>query len=200
MERGRATPRSTEAHRAGGASHAGARVRGMLPAMPRVRPCPLPAEALLARYADTGAYADCYQAEVLAPITQAQFIEAFYTGSVFRLERLLLRLLLSKPSTDAQARQLAAGAIGEFAAWRVEDRTADQLLLSDMAGRTRSWLMVEPSGASTTLYFGSAVVPVVERSSGRPGLGFMFRALLGFHKLYSRVLLGAARARLARAV
>jgi hypothetical protein len=46
------------------------------------------------------------------------------------------------------------------------------------------------------LYFGSAVVPL-RRKSGEPALGFTFSALLGFHKLYSRVLLSTARSRLA---
>jgi len=36
------------------------------------------------------------------------------------------------------------------------------------------------------------------RSGGRPGLGALFTTLLGFHKLYSRLLLKAARARLSR--
>ena len=50
--------------------------------------------------------------------------------------------------------------------------------------------------AGTRLYFGSAVVPVVSRQSAKAEMGFAFRALLGFHKLYSRALLGAASARL----
>ena len=53
--------------------------------------------------------------------------------------------------------------------------------------------------ARTRLYFGSAVVPVKDARSGRPRFGLPFRALLGFHKLYSRVLLGAAVFRLERA-
>jgi hypothetical protein len=44
------------------------------------------------------------------------------------------------------------------------------------------------------LYFGSAVVPV-GIGSGKARLGFPFNALLGFHHLYSRILLGAARGR-----
>jgi hypothetical protein len=54
------------------------------------------------------------------------------------------------------------------------------------------------SSPSTLLYFGSAVVPVRDMVSGQPRLGFLFKALLGFHKLYSRVLLRAARSRLAQ--
>ncbi|MDO8372388.1 MAG: hypothetical protein Q7T39_10710, partial [Polaromonas sp.] len=119
-------------------------------------------------------------------------------------ERLLLAWLVSKPSTDAQASQLASGTLDSFAAWSVEERCEDQLLMCDFQGRTRSWLMVVPaegeSAASTRLYFGSAVVPArAPRAGARtPGLGLTFRLLLGFHKLYSRALLFSAKSRLMR--
>ena len=126
----------------------------------------------------------------------------FYCGGVFKLERLILQLLLAKPSTDAEVKALAEGSIDEFAAWRVEARAENQLLLCDYAGRTRSWLMSLPvrtqAGAHTRLYFGSAVVPRQRHQTGKPGLGMAFNLLLGFHKLYSRVLLAAARKRLGR--
>lgn len=168
--------------------------------MAHVHPCPLPVDALLARYAGAG-YVDCFTAEVRGAVSHAQFVEAFYTGGVFKLERWLLRLFLSKPSTDDEARQLAAGRLGNFSAWRVEGRATDQLLMCDIAGRTRSWLMVarEPGGVATRLYFGSAVVPATPPSIGRQEMGFLFTALLRLHKIYSRVLLGAARSRLSRA-
>lgn len=158
--------------------------------------CPLPAATLLSRYAATGAYTDCYATDMPAAVTQAEFIQAFYTGGLFKLERLLIRLFLSRPSTDAQVRQLAAGEAREFAAWRVEDRTPTELLMCDLAGRTRSWLMVSAHGTGTRLHFGSAVVPARDRATGRARMGFLFKALLGFHKLYSRLLLGSARRRL----
>ena len=81
----------------------------------------------------------------------------------------------------------------------VKARAADQLLMCDIGGRTRSWLMVAPSDVPrhTRLYFGSAVVPVVNQATGKSSMGFGFTALLGFHKLYSRALLGAAATRLA---
>lgn len=169
--------------------------------MPSIQPCDLPVDALLHKYRDQGAYADCYVAEVARPVSQAEYVEAFYTTAVFKLERQLLTWFVSRPSTDLEAGQLAAGALSAFAAWRVEGQTPHQLLLCDFAGRTRSWLMAvpvegDPSG-STRLYFGSAVVPVVSKS-GAATLGFAFRALLGFHKVYSRVLLHAAKSRLAR--
>ena len=50
----------------------------------------------------------------------------------------------------------------------------------------------------TRLYFGSAVVPRRSARAGKPSLGPLFSALLGFHKLYSRILLRAARSRLVR--
>ena len=169
--------------------------------MSPIQPYALPEHALLGRYAH-GAYTDCYAAEVPTSVSHAEYVEAFYTTAVFKLERLLLAWFVSKPSSDAQARQLAAGELNTFAAWGVEERSVNQLLMSDFKGRTRSWLMVAPvqsGGAATTrLYFGSAVVPIVNKASGQARLGFAFRALLGFHKLYSRVLLRAACSRLAR--
>jgi hypothetical protein len=170
--------------------------------MALVRSCQLPSDALLNHYLASGAYADCYVTEVAHRVSHAEFVEAFYTTAVFKLERLILRMLISRPSTDAQAGQLARGELSSFAAWSVERRAPNQLLLSDASGRTRSWLMVAVSEnydfIGTVLYFGSAVVPVRSVKTGRTSLGPVFSALLGFHKLYSRVLLRAAGRRLSR--
>ena len=170
--------------------------------MSSVRACALPEQALLTKYARGGAYTDCYAADIAGPVSHAQYVEAFYTGALFKLERILLASFASRPSTDTQAKQLASGALGKFAAWRVEERSANQLLMCDFTGRTRSWLMVVPSGSGdsvfTRLYFGSAIVPRLDKQSGKATLGFTFNALLGFHKLYSRALLYAASSRLER--
>ena len=168
--------------------------------MASIQACELPDDALLRKYLHGGAYADCYFTDVAHPVSHAEYVEAFYTTVVFKLERLLLSWLVSHPSTDLQARELATGQLTSFAAWRVEARKPHQLLLSDFRGRTRSWLMSVPTSnnQTTRLFFGSAVVPIVDRRSGEAGMGFVFRALLGFHKLYSRVLLRAAATRLAR--
>jgi hypothetical protein len=170
--------------------------------MTGIQPGELPQSALLNKYKREGAYTDCYFMDVPRAISQAEYVEAFYTTGVFKVERMVLSLLASKPSTDLQAKQLAVGEIGNFAAWSVEDRTQDQLLLCDFLGRTRSWLMsaVDESGNlnNTRLYFGSAVVPNVDPASGQKSLGFAFHALLGFHRLYSRALLGSACNRLLR--
>jgi hypothetical protein len=171
---------------------------------PAAGPGELPAHALLQRYAGTGAYTDCYAARVAGDVDLARFVEAFYTGRVFRLERLLLRWFAARPSSDADARRVARGEQDHFAAWTVEGRAADQLLMCDMAGRTRSWFMVAPGDGShgdgggarsTWLHFGSAVVPLRDTRTGSARMGGAFRALLGFHRVYSRVLLRAAARR-----
>lgn len=163
--------------------------------------CELPPLALLRRYGADGGYTDCYRADIARPVTQAEYVEAFYTTAVFKAERLILRLL-RRPSTDKEARELADGQRTRFAAWSVEDRSDDQLLLCDFLGGTRSWLMSESlsiDGRSITrLYFGSAVVPRRRGPGGRPAIGLEFRALMGFHRLYSVILLRAALRRLQR--
>lgn len=160
--------------------------------------CDLPSEALLRRYAAKGAYTDCFATDVAVGVSFAAYVEAFYTSAAFRIERFLLTWLVAKPSSDADARRLARSEAETFAAWSVEARAADQLLVCDYLSRTRSWLMIAPNAdGGARLYFGSAVVPVgVGAGAGR--LGFPFNALLGFHKLYSRVLLGAARGRVVK--
>lgn len=165
--------------------------------MSTIRPCPLPDASLLARYRLPGAYTDCYSTDIADDVSQTAFVRAFYTTGVFKLERLILKWAVSKPSTDAQAAQLAQGSVEAFSAWTVEDRRDDQLLLCDLHGRTRSWLMAVPlegpTENGTRLYFGSAVVPARGKDAD---IGAGFRFLLGFHKLYSKVLLHAAKRRL----
>jgi len=169
--------------------------------MPLIRPCEIPASALLMKYQDALGYADCYVTEIPAIVSQAEFVEAFYTTTLFKFERLILKWFVARPSTDAEAQSLAAGNTMTFAAWRIESRSANQLLMADYLGRTRSWLMATPvadpvAGQNTRLYFGSAVVPHVDSKTGKVTMGFAFHALGGFHRLYSRLLLRAASRRL----
>jgi hypothetical protein len=165
-----------------------------------IQSCELPGDAILRRYASGGTYTDCYVAEVARPVSHAEYVAAFYTTPPFKLERRLLAWFVARPSTDAQAEDLALGKRDSFAAWTVEARAHNQVLLCDFQGRTRSWLMSSATSnhQATRLFFGSAVVPIVDRRSGQARMGAAFRALLGFHKLYSRVLLRAAVTRLAR--
>ena len=164
--------------------------------MTRIQSQPLPGHALHARYATEDAYTDCYSTVIGRKVTHAEFVEAFYTTWLFKLERWILGWSVKKPSTDAEARQIARGEIEYFAAWTLEARAPDQLLMCDFLGATRSWFMVVAEGTSTRLYFGSVVTSRLNPRTRRRELGRNYRALLGFHKLYSRVLLHAARSRL----
>ena len=150
-----------------------------------VRAESLPSDALLARYAGNSKnYTDCFVKDVAETVSLTDFMAAFYTTPLFKAERLVLKIALRKPSTDADARAVAAGKVDAFAAWTVEDRTNTEALLCDIGGGTRSWFKVEPIEGGTRLYFGSAVTP---------GTGLLVRALTPLHKVYSRFLLSGAR-------
>ena len=165
-----------------------------------IEKCDLPENSLLSRYRDSGAFTDCYVSEVAKEVSQVEFIEAFYTTLPFKLERVILKWAVSKPSTDEDARLLAEARVETFAAWTVEARRDEQILLSDFRGRTRSWLMSQPlskaSGEATLLYFGSAVVPTRTDDISERRMGKTFSLLLQFHKLYSQILLASARRKL----
>jgi hypothetical protein len=152
---------------------------------------PVPEHSFLSGYALRGAFTDCYAVEVDGVVTLPGLVRAFYTTPIFKLERWLLDRLLGLRSSDLAAEQLAKGETTSFSAWRVENRSTDQILLD--AGQTRSWLSVavDAQNQKTTLLFGSAVVPM------RPGgkFGLAFHTLLGFHRLYSKLLLSAAKRR-----
>jgi len=165
----------------------------------RVEQRPVPQGSFLdALVQEQGAYADCFAVTVPAHVSFPAYIEAFYTTSVFRAERLILRLIAGRPSTDLQVRELAIGARNSFAVWTVEKRAETELLLK--AGRTLSWLRLSaPSDANhpaTTLMFGSAVTPITDPRTGKPKLGLIFDLSLGLHLGYSRILLAMARRRL----
>lgn len=168
--------------------------------MSGVRREDLPEGALLAGLREEGAYTDCYVLDVDGAITQADYVSAFYRSWLFKIERFILTWTVAKPSSDRDAAELALGERNDFAAWSVEWRTADQILMCDYQKRTRSWLMTKrlDGDRRTRLYFGSAVVPL--RPDGRKdrAFGIAFRLLLGFHKLYSIALLRAAARRLER--
>ena len=163
-------------------------------------PVELPESSLLLALRCGGRFTDCYTIQVPIAVTQAQFVEAFYTTPLFKAERFVLMLLASRPSTDQDARDLAQGTTDTFAVWRVAQRSTEQLLLTDQTGRTSSWLMARPdsatSGKTTSLFFGSAVTGRTNAKTGKQEFGRVFHALLGLHDLYSRRLLQAAAFRL----
>lgn len=156
----------------------------------------LPDTSDLKAYAVAGAYTDCYTAVVPRRCSLEQYVTAFYTTPLFKAERFILKWAVRKPSTDDDAARLAAGSAASFAAWTVEKRSHDQLLMCDYLGRTRSWFMVaalpDADRSQTQLFFGSAVVA----KKGRHDIGPTFKGLLWFHHLYSIQLLRAACRRL----
>lgn len=161
----------------------------------------LPEHSLLHAYHANGDYTDCFTADVDGDISQRQFVTAFYTSRLFKVERFILKWLVAKPSTDREADLLASGSIDSFAAWTVEGREPNQLLLCDYQGRTRSWLMVEPvkdrAHTATRLFFGTGVVSTTDRRTGLKTMPLLFRLLLGFHHRYARALLNSSVTKLA---
>ena len=156
----------------------------------------LPKDSLLGRYAIDASglplphYTDCFQLDLETKATLDDFVRAFYTTPLFRCERFVLALAGLR-SKDSDIDGVLAGQQQHFAAWTVEDRKSNQLLMCDVNARTRSWFMVEPANVGTNLYFGSAVT-----SANGARLPRRYAWLLGLHRLYSRALLNAAVRRL----
>ena len=61
--------------------------------MSSIQVCALPQQALLAKYAQGGNYTDCYAAEVARPVSHEEYVEAFYTTALFKLEKAIARLV-----------------------------------------------------------------------------------------------------------
>ncbi len=150
--------------------------------MARIECASLPADSLLAQHRGADCYRDAFRTEVPHPVSLTGFIAAFYASPAFTPERKLL-YLIGKGANRADIAALAEGRSDRFAAWSVEARSESAILLRDFQNRTCSWLAAEPEGEGTVLWFGSGV---------RHPQGFAFRALIGFHRWYSRVLLAGA--------
>ena len=160
--------------------------------------CSLPPDAFLQRYAGNVGYADCFRVDVRGTVGLGRYVEAFYTTRLFKAERAILSLA-GHPSSDAEAAVVAQGDTPRVAAWHVEARADDQLLMCDVTGRTRSWFQVALNrDGDTTLYFGSAVTSVETGVTGRKSMGLVFNVLMPVHILYSRALLAAAKRKIAR--
>lgn len=163
--------------------------------MSEVQRSALPDSALSKHYEAKGAYTDCFFLDVPQKVSFEEYVEAFYTTPLFKLERKILALLVRKPSTDQEAKALAQGDVSKFSSWHVEDREEQQILLSDFMHKTRSWLKAEDISddqqTKTRLYFGSVVVPP-QTKNGLGKFGFLFHATTGLHVFYSKALLRAA--------
>ncbi|WP_191601532.1 hypothetical protein [Marinomonas algicola] len=160
----------------------------------------LPEVALSARYRENGAFVDCYSVDVPKEISLEKYIQAFYTTPLFKIERTILSLATLKATSDKDAIRLSTNQTRHYSIWTVENRVDNQILLADVTGKTKSWLMVQElkSGKSsiTRLYFGSVVVPKGVSKNGQASFGFVFHLLSQFHKTYSRALLNATAKKL----
>ncbi len=191
--------------------------------MTKIYAIPVPDGSLLAEFDPPEAYRDCYVRRESGSVSLEQFIERFYCSWAFRPERIALGLIgrgasseearkLARGEVDSFAawmvieRRSANGLVAEHgpegsarATARPQarkgrgDRSADalrntknaEILLQDFRGATASWLSVKPSAdGGTELLFGSWV--------GKPERGVV-KALIPFHRWYSRVLLGGVR-------
>lgn len=109
-----------------------------------------PQQALIHKYFSMpGAYTDSYCADLPVQTSFPDYLYAFYTTPLFKLERLILTFTVRKPSTDTQAKDLTEGKCDSFAAWTVEAREENQILMCDFAGSTLSWLMAVPNAHGT---------------------------------------------------
>ncbi|MDJ0641588.1 MAG: hypothetical protein QNJ15_02115 [Erythrobacter sp.] len=147
--------------------------------MMKVDAVPVPEGSLLAEFGSPAAYRDCFRRQAGEAVSLEQLIERFYSSPAFRPERILLGLI-GKGADDTDAKAVARGETGQFAAWNVVDRRQDEILLQDFRGSTASWLCVRKQADKTDLLFGSWV--------GEPDRTVV-KALLPFHRWYSRMLL-----------
>lgn len=177
--------------------------------MSAANPCDVPKGSLLAEFGPESAYRDCFYRDQShasgQPTTLEAFVTRFYSSAAFRPERFILGLV-GHAGSDADAQALARGEADQFAVWRVVERrgpspigepgetdaptgaptsapTGGELLLQDKTGATASWLSVQPRETHTRLLFGSWV--------GRPDKPLV-KALMPFHRWYSRRLLASA--------
>jgi hypothetical protein len=160
----------------------------------------IPENGLLNAYGlQSGCYTDCFYIDVPGSISFSTYVYAFFNTPVFKLERVLLKLFASSPSSDNDVENLASGASDGLSIWNVEERGDNQMIMSVGDGPIRTWLMCcnsDISSGTTRLYFGSAVLPTQHDAPRDHKMGRTFRILLGFHKQYSRVLLLSAKRKL----
>ena len=162
-----------------------------------IEKCEILPGSFVASFQEKG-YADSYRTEINRNISMEEYVYSFYTSPLFKLERFILTWTVLKPSTDSDANELAKGNTTKFAAWTVENRSENELLMCDFVKRTRSWFMVNHTGTidkpNTQLYFGTGI----SSSTKRKSIGLFFTLLLPFHKVYSRFLLHFAKRKLSR--
>ncbi|QZD91391.1 hypothetical protein K3162_07340 [Qipengyuania xiapuensis] len=160
----------------------------------------LPPESLLARRRGPECYRDAFRASVTGEVSLGELITAFFSSRTFLTERMALHLI-GRGAGHAEIAALAAGRTQRFAAWEVEAREEEELLMHDFLDKTCCWLAVSsrgedgaldgplpvPETGRTYIWFGTAV---------REFEGPIVSRLRGAHRWYARHLLEAAARRL----
>ncbi|MEL6648775.1 MAG: hypothetical protein AAFQ05_13995 [Pseudomonadota bacterium] len=163
--------------------------------MARVVAALLPQDSLLHACATRpGSYTDCFEAAVPTDGTPdrafERFVFLFFDSWLFRVERMILRFAGKAPKAGTDPIALARGEVAHFAAWTVDARRAQELLMSVHHTPIRTWLSVAKDGDQMRLRFGTALL--AQETSGRVHWGF--RATIRAHRLYAKLLLKAAAA------
>jgi len=163
-----------------------------------IAPSHLPDDSFLHDYQKNNNFTDCYKVLIHRNVSGLEFVEAFYTSWLFRLERLIIAIFVLRPSTDKQLLKFLRFQRPTFSAWTIERSSAEQWLMCDYQGKTRSWFMVKPfqNESITELYFGTAILANAKDKFGNSRLTLFFRLLLLFHRHYAIWLLNAAKRRL----
>ena len=78
----------------------------------------LPPQALLAGCRAQQAYTDCYAMELPRTVSLADYIEAFYTSPLFKLERALLAAFAARGGTLRRLSVARAAPVGGMHGWR----------------------------------------------------------------------------------
>ncbi|MTI09151.1 hypothetical protein [Curvivirga aplysinae] len=168
--------------------------------MTEVKETAIPLNSFMNFYHESpGHHADAFVGQIDGIVTLEDYILAFFDSPIFRIERSILSLFLLRRIKQSEIKELASGRSQQFALWKTKKRNEEELLLEVGDSQIRTWFHTEQEQSNKTkLYFGSAIVPDTTSKNAKEGIGFTFRFFMGFHKLYSRILLQSALKKLKR--
>ena len=106
--------------------------------MAAIRAEALPIGALLESYRESGAYTDCFVTEVDGAVAHSEYVRAFYTSWLFRVERFILSCMASPHYPKLKGKPEHAGSQetqGWMSDWMNRSRVIDLPML-DKSGPT----------------------------------------------------------------
>lgn len=72
-----------------------------------IEKCPAPEDTFLRNYLIQGNYIDCYTTAIAKQVSFPEFIFAFYTTWLFKIEAFILTFTARKPSSDVEAKKVS---------------------------------------------------------------------------------------------